>query len=114
MLLVITQGLIIAAIIAPIVYLMSFFISDLFAIVGHPAEQIALEKKYYSILVAGALFPYLKTALTAFFSGIGKTSVIMVCNFLAMGINIPLSYLWIFGLSGFPKWGLRELHTRLS
>lgn len=104
--LVITQGLIIAALIAPIVYALSFFIEDLFLLVGHPPSQIILEKKYYSVLVAGALFPYLKTALTAFFSGIGKTKVIMLCNFLAMAINIPFSYILIFGLYGFSKMGI--------
>ena len=104
--LVISQGLIISALIAPLVYALSFVIKNLFSIVEHPPTQIALETQYYSILVVGAVFPYLKTALTAFFSGIGKTNVIMVCNVIAMLFNIPLSYCWIFGYFGFPKAGI--------
>ena len=104
--LVLTQGLIIAAIIAPLIFGLSFFIRELFQIVGHPESQIVLEKQYYTILVAGAVFPYLKTAFTSFFTGIAKTSVVMKCNILAMLINIPLSYLLIHGLYGLPKMGI--------
>ena len=104
--LVLTQGLIISAIIAPLVFGLSFFIRELFQAVGHPASQIVLEKKYYTILVAGAVFPYLKTAFTSFFTGIGRTSVVMICNIIAMLINIPMSYAAIHGFYGFPKMGI--------
>jgi MATE family multidrug resistance protein len=48
----------------------------------------------------------LSSALSSFFSGRGKTFVIMGCNIAANGLNILLNYLFIFGKCGFPEMGI--------
>jgi MATE family multidrug resistance protein len=45
-------------------------------------------------------------ALAAFFSGRGKTRVVMCVDAFAALLNIGLDYCWIFGKFGFPEWGI--------
>ncbi len=73
---------------------------------GHGAEVLALEEEYFRILMwcGGGLV--LSSALSSFFSGRGKTFVIMGCNIFANGLNILLNYLFVFGKWGFPEMGI--------
>jgi len=71
---------------------------------GHGAEVLALEEEYFKILMWCGGGMTLGSALSSFFSGRGKTFVIMGCNIFANGLNILLNYLLVFG-----KWGLPEM-----
>ncbi len=53
---------------------------------------------YYSILMFGSIFTLLDNTISSFFSSIGETKIIMYANISGMLINIPLNYLFIFGL----------------
>ncbi|MFA4943740.1 MAG: MATE family efflux transporter [Lentisphaeria bacterium] len=44
--------------------------------------------------------------LAGFFSGIGRTRVIMTANFAALLVNLFLNYVLIFGKWGFPRLGI--------
>ncbi|OGR01697.1 MAG: hypothetical protein A2284_14850 [Deltaproteobacteria bacterium RIFOXYA12_FULL_61_11] len=68
-----------------------------FALVGHSAELVELESQYFAILLHGAFFNLGANALSSFFSGIGRTKIVMVANPLGMVLNLPLSVLLIFG-----------------
>lgn len=76
----------------------------LFAFFGHdPAVQV-LEARYYSIVLASSPFDLVAVALSAFWSGRGKTSTMMYVSFVGAGLNIALNWLLIYG-----HWGLPEL-----
>lgn len=73
---------------------------------GHGPEVLALEEQYFKILMWCGGGMTLSSALSSFFSGRGKTFVIMTCNIAANGINIVLNYAMVFGKWGFPEMGI--------
>jgi MATE family multidrug resistance protein len=73
---------------------------------GHGADVLALEEEYFKILMWCGGGMTLSSALSSFFSGRGKTFVIMGCNIVANGLNILLNYLFVFGKWGFPEMGI--------
>lgn len=74
---------------------------------GHGPELLELEKSYFTILMFGGVALPLNASLSSFFSGRGKTRIVMWGNFLGNGANIVLNYLLIFGKLGFPEMGIR-------
>ncbi len=73
---------------------------------GHGAEVLALEEEYFKILMWSGGGMTMSSALSSFFSGRGKTFVIMNCNIAANGLNILFNYIFIFGKWGFPEMGI--------
>lgn len=73
---------------------------------GHAAAVRALERPYFTILNAFAVFPVLNTALGAFFIGRGKTKVGMYVNLAGNALCILLSWLFIFGAGPLPPGGI--------
>jgi len=74
---------------------------------GHEPDLVRLEIEYFSILMlGGAALPF-NAALASFFSGRGKTRVVMWGNLLGNAGNVLLDYLLIFGNLGFPEMGIR-------
>ncbi len=78
---------------------------------GHEPELVRLETEYFSILMlGGAALPF-NAALASFFSGRGKTRVVMWGNLLGNSVNVLLDYLLIFGNLGFPEMGIQGAAT---
>ncbi|MBN2325952.1 MAG: MATE family efflux transporter [Candidatus Omnitrophica bacterium] len=75
--------------------------------VGHPSDVILHEKRYFSIILSGGVFFILKESLSSFYSGRGKTKVIMAVNIIANLINAVLDYALIFGVGFIPAMGIR-------
>ena len=81
------------------------FAHHFFEWAGHDPTVRVLEADYFRILcISGLGIPGI--ALSAFFTGRGKTLVVMWANFAATGVNILLDYALIFGNWGFPEWGI--------
>ena len=78
----------------------------LFRAMGHPAEVTRLEVIYFQVRLFGFVFIAWQTALTCFFQAISRPAIPMVVAFIANVVNIVLDYLLIFGVFGFPKWGI--------
>ncbi len=74
---------------------------------GHPAAVIVLEKQYFFILNAGGVIAITNTALSAFFTGRGKTKVPMAVNIAGNALCVLLSWLLIFGAGPLPALGIR-------
>lgn len=104
--LVTTQGVIIALGSTPVLLVMGYFGSSAFGFMGHDPVQVPLEQIYFQILMAGSIFTLIKACLASYFSGIGRTRVVMVSDVLGALLNIPLSWLLIFGRFGFPEMGI--------
>lgn len=79
----------------------------IFHLAGHEPHVVELEAAYFRIVVLGAGGALLGGALSAFFTGCGRTRVVMVVDGAAAIINAVLAYLWIFGRCGFPAGGIR-------
>jgi multidrug resistance protein, MATE family len=103
---VLWQSLYISAISGIIIMLFIPFSSEIFAIVGHAGPVQEYESAYFRILCFGAVPLVASSAMSGFFSGIGKTWIILVSNFAATAVNIVLDYIMIFGKLGFPRMGI--------
>ncbi|MDT8389320.1 MAG: MATE family efflux transporter [Lentisphaeria bacterium] len=79
----------------------------IFDLFGHAPEQRQLAADYFGILIFGGVFALIKVCLASFFSGIGRTRVVMLANVAAMVVNIPANYILIFGKFGLPALGIR-------
>lgn len=113
---VITQALLLAVAAYPLILAARPLAHGLFAASGIAPEQLAPQQAYFDILLYGALLTLLRTALAGFFSGIGRTRVVMLSTLVAMVVNIGANYVLIFGHLGFPALGIRgaALGTLLS
>ncbi len=81
-------------------------IRGFFGLFGHSPLQVELSTVYFSILICGGILMLGRGVLTGFFSGIGRTRVVMVANLAAMLVNVPCNYVLIFGKLGFPALGM--------
>ncbi|MBA4357676.1 MAG: MATE family efflux transporter [Desulfovibrio sp.] len=86
---------------------LAFLGGPLFAWAGHPAAVRGLETDYFFILTLGSGFAVLATALSGYFSGLGRTVPVMLVNLAGAAANIPLDYALIFGRWGAPELGIR-------
>ncbi|MGB5581340.1 MAG: MATE family efflux transporter [Woeseia sp.] len=103
---VVTQGLIMTVMSTPILSLITFFVAGVFESMQHDPAQVALERTYYLILMAGVLVTLAKTCVSSYFAGIGRTYVVMLCDVFGLIINVPLCYAMAFGKLGFPELGI--------
>ena len=105
--LVLTQSILLAFVAYPVVLTLRPFGHILFEWMGSPPEQLPQQQIYFNILVYGAILVLLKTAFSSFFSGIGRTRVVMLAALTTMSVNVIANYILIFGHFGAPALGLR-------
>lgn len=103
---VVTQGWLITLMSAPILTLITFLVAGVFESMGHDPELVKLERTYYLILMAGVLVTLAKVCLASYFAGIGRTHVVMICDVFGLIVNVPLSFIMVFGKLGFPALGI--------
>ncbi len=103
---VVTQGMIMTAMSLPLLTLIALLVAGLFDAMGHDAVQVDLERTYYLILMAGVPVTIAKVCVSSYFAGIGRTKVVMICDVFGLIINVPLSYVMVFGKFGFPALGI--------
>ena len=103
---VVTQGLLMAAACIPVLLVIGHFGGRVFSSMGHDPAQVPLERIYFQILMTGSFFSLVKACLASYFAGIGRTRVVMICDVLAVALNIPLSWALIFGKFGLPELGI--------
>jgi MATE family multidrug resistance protein len=72
----------------------------------HPPEIADLETRYFQVLCWGAPGLLAAQALEGFFSGRGRTRVVMCVDAGAVTINIALDCLLVLGWFGIPSYGL--------
>ena len=74
---------------------------------GHEAEILQQEKDYFSLLMIGGVALPVNAALSSFFSGRGRTTVVLWGNLIGNVANAAVAYILIFGKLGFPEMGIR-------
>lgn len=109
------QGVWVALATTPFVLLPILFAAGLFRAAGHSPSEVALESTYFTILCGASPAMLLAQSLSSFYSGRGKTSVVMTVDTAFALLNALLDWWWIFGLTVvwgesrvevFPAWGV--------
>lgn len=103
---VVTQGLLLTLCFAPLLVAIGYLSLGSFAFMGHAPEQVVLEQQYFIILIWGASFSLAKTCIASYFSGIGRTYIVMIADTAGVAINIPLTWVLIFGFGDIPALGI--------
>lgn len=102
-----TQALLIALLAWPVLLALRLPVHAIFAASGIAPGQLALQIEFFDILNAASGIMLLRGALAGFFSGIGRTRVVMVSALTAMAVNVAMNWVLIFGHLGFPALGIR-------
>ena len=84
----------------------SIYIEPIFAWIGHDPILQAMEVSYARILILAIPVIIVSASVAGFFSGIGRTSVVMWSNLLITVLNLLLDYGLIFGNWGLPRLGV--------
>ena len=103
---VVTQGLLLTLFFAPLLVAIGYLSLGSFEFMGHAPEQAALAQQYFIILIWGASFSLAKTVIASYFSGIGRTYIVMIADTAGVVINIPLTWVLIFGYGDVPALGI--------
>jgi len=82
------------------------YLEPIFRLIGHDPVLQVMEVSYAGILILSLPVAIVSSALSGFFSGISRTSVVMWSNLLITLINLFLDYVLIFGHWGFPAMGV--------
>lgn len=83
-----------------------YYAESLFVWTGQPPDLVPHEARYLRMLMLGAAGVVLETALSGFFSGTQRTSVIMWVSVAAGVLNVGLDVLLIFGFGALPALGI--------
>ncbi|MDO9582778.1 MAG: MATE family efflux transporter [Desulfomicrobium sp.] len=103
---VVWQGIYVALFGAAVLAALALLSDHIFALAGHSPEVQELESVYFRVLCLGAGIHLAGGALAGFFTGLGRTRVVMLANVAGMLINIPLDYCLINGVGPFPEMGI--------
>lgn len=101
------QGMIISVLAYPVILLSRPLIHYMFTKTGIDEMQLYYQRQYFDILIFGSVFFLIRHSLSCFFSGIGKTGIVMFSSILAMFVNVGASWVLIFGRFGLPEMGMR-------
>jgi MATE family multidrug resistance protein len=101
---VVWQGVWLAALFTPFALAAIPVAPHLFSM--HKPELGELETRFFQILCWGAPGMLCAQSLEAFFSGRGRTLVVMGVDAAAVLVNLALACVWVLGWGGGPSWGI--------
>jgi MATE family multidrug resistance protein len=101
------QALLIALAAWPMVIFLKPLVIWFFEFTNTPESQIGHQINYINVLIWGALFSLLRSVFSCYFTGIGKTKIVMTATIAAMFVNVVLDYILIFGKFGMPEMGIK-------
>lgn len=110
------QGLWLAVLCLPILAL-SIPLGDwVLELIGHAPKVLAQEKSYYLVLTIGNMAIPFIAAVSGFYSGLGRTRLVMIANLIGNALNIALDPWFIWGGWFLPEMGIvgAGLATALS
>jgi multidrug resistance protein, MATE family len=100
------QAIIITCCAWPVILAAKPLMAGYFALMHIPASQIGYQIRYLDILAWGSLLGMLRYTIGCYFTGIGKTRVVMTATITAMLVNVVMGYILIFGKLGLPALGI--------
>lgn len=105
--LVVSQALIISVVAYPIILSCIPFAHKLFVFSGITQNQLEQQTIYFNTIVFGTIIIMVKSSFGSFFSGIGRTRIIMVTSAITLLANVLFNYALVFGELGMPRMGIR-------
>jgi MATE family multidrug resistance protein len=105
------QSMLVVAASYPVILALVPFVKYLFTVMGVPESQIGYQCDYVDVLALGVFPALMRHALSCYFSGIGRTKVVMFATLTAMVVNVALDYILIFGNFGAPALGIKGAAT---
>lgn len=102
-----SQTVIVAGAAYPIILLMVPMAHWISAHSGIDAYELRLQSQYFNILILGSIFTLLRHALSSYFTGVGRTRIVMLGALIAMAVNVGLNYIFVFGKFGCPALGIK-------
>ncbi|MDM7924792.1 MAG: MATE family efflux transporter [bacterium] len=78
----------------------------LFSRFGHPPDIQSLERTYFNIMMLGLFPAATSSALSAHFSGLGRTWTVLRVTLAATSFNLFFDYVLVFGKWAFPEMGI--------
>lgn len=100
------QSMWLALLTCPWFLVTAWLAESMFQWTGQPPDLIPAETAYLRWLMLGALALVIEAALSGFFSGTERTSVVMWVSVASGLLNVVLDLLLIFGNWGFPELGI--------
>lgn len=100
------QGVWFSLIAGVLIFFLGFTADPLFRWAGHQEAVRVMENRFFMILCWGAVFTIVASALTGYFSGQGKTTILLITSITGFIINAVLDYVLIFGKFGMPRMGI--------
>ncbi len=104
---VLSQAVIVALVAYPLILVARPLAHGLFALTDIPIEQLEPQQLYFDILLGGTILALLRSCFASFFSGVGRTRVVMLSALATMLVNVGANYVLIFGRLGLPALGIR-------
>jgi MATE family multidrug resistance protein len=102
----VAQALLVAALAYPLILLCIPLGRLLFQVSNVPEAQLPHQMAYFRILVFGSVLGLARNSFSSFFSGIGRTRIIMIAAMVSMVFNVVGNYIMIFGHFGCPALGI--------
>ncbi len=91
----------------PVILLLKPLTISYFHFMNIPESQVGFQIEYLNILAWGSIFSLMRFTLGCYFTGIGKTNIVMIATLVAMVVNVMLDYILIFGKLGFQPMGVQ-------
>lgn len=102
-----TQAMLIALTAYPLILLARPLVHFAFAKTGISPGQLTPQIEYFDVVIYATVIGLLRNCMSSFFSGIGRTRIVMISAVTAMLVNVGMNYILIFGKLGFPALGIR-------
>ncbi len=83
-----------------------FWARPMFELFGHDPAVTEQETTYFQILCRGGIVYLLIGAVSSFWTGRGKTALVLAVSFIITLFNLPLNYIFIFGKLGLRPMGI--------
>lgn len=100
------QGAYFAISVGGLLMLVGPFSPTIFNTIGHAPVIAHHEAVYFRWLCMGGIPAVMHAVLSAFYSGRGKTQVVLAVNVICVAVSAVLDYAFIFGWGPIPEWGI--------
>ncbi len=101
------QAILVTIVAWPVILLLKPLAIAYFHFIEISENQIGYQIEYLNILAWGGIFGMMRYTLGCYFTGIGKTRIVMNATIVAMLVNVLLDFILIPGWQGIPAMGVR-------
>ena len=101
------QAILVTILAWPVILLLKPLTIAYFHLMDISENQIGYQVEYLNILAWGGIFGMMRYTLGCYFTGIGKTRIVMTATIAAMLVNVLLDFILIPGWQGIPVMGVK-------